>query len=100
PLCFVTDKLFLAQPQNDSSAIAKIALPVIRAVRKFGHEVFGLHRTDREEPGYPEIDASFCGHPKGGHRAKNNSISRPHAPQKARCEGRDDVVPQAASWPK
>src|SRR6516164_6316008 len=79
-------------------AIAKIALPVIRAVRKFGHEVFGLHRTDREEPGYPEIDASSCGHPKGGHRAKNNSIRRPYASEKRLCEGRDDVVPQADSW--
>ena len=30
-----TDKLFLAQPQNDSGAKVEIVLPVVRAVGKF-----------------------------------------------------------------
>ena len=40
--------MFPAQTQNDSGAKAEIVLAVIRAVWKFGHEVFGLQWTDRE----------------------------------------------------
>ena len=43
-----TDKLFSAETQNDSGAKAEIVLAVIRAVGKFGQEVFGLQWTDRE----------------------------------------------------
>lgn len=95
-----TDKLFFAQKQNDSSAIAEIVLPVIRAVRKFGHKVFGLRWTDREVLGDQDIDASSRGHPERAYRAKSNSVRSPYPSEKQLGEERDDMAPQAASRPR
>jgi len=88
-----TDKLFSAETQNDSGAIAEIVLAVVRAVRKFGHKVFGLQGTDREVSGDPEIDTSSCGQSERTHGPKSDSIRSPYASEKDLGEWRDDVAP-------
>src|SRR5215467_5080812 len=92
--------IFRLETQNDSGAKAEIVLPVICAVGKFGHEVFGLQWTDREVSEGPEIDASSYRHPERGYRSKSNSICRPYAPQKHLGECRDDVPPQTDFGPQ
>jgi hypothetical protein len=82
-----------SKAQNDSGAKAEIVLPVIRAVRKFGHEVFGLQWTNREVSGDPEIDTCSRGHSKRAHRPKGDSIRRPYTSEKHLGEWRDDVPP-------